>query len=129
MILPVSCDAILYHWPYATVGLIAANVLAFIVMVMGVFDPLNGWVLMYGEGLHPGQWLLSLFVHDGLGHLLGNMFFLWVFGMVTEGKLGWWRFLACYFLIGVSQSAWNKRSCWGLCRGKVRWVLRRPSPV
>jgi len=24
------------------------------------------------------------------------MIFLWVFGLVVEGKIGWWRFLACY---------------------------------
>lgn len=105
MFLPVSCDATLYHWPFATVGLIVLNFAAFIAMQAGLIDPLNGWVLMYGDGVVPRQWLLSLFVHEGLGHLLGNMFFMWVFGMVTEGKLGWWRFLACYFLIGIGQSA------------------------
>jgi hypothetical protein len=33
------------------------------------------------------------------------MLFLWVFGLVVEGKLGWWRFLCCYLAIGVTQSA------------------------
>ncbi len=105
MFVPLSCDALLYHLPYATVGLIIANVAVFVGMATGTLDPLNGWVLMYGQGMHPTQWLLSLFTHADFGHLLANMFFLWVFGLVTEGKLGWWRFLACYFVIGLGQSA------------------------
>jgi membrane associated rhomboid family serine protease len=105
MLLPVSCDAPLYHMPYATVGLIVANVVAFVAIVSGSTDPLDGWVLMYGEGMHPTQWLLSIFAHGDAEHLIGNMFFLWTFGMVVEGKLGWWRFLASYFIIGVGESA------------------------
>ncbi len=37
-------------------------------------------------------------------HLLGDMFFLWGFGLLVEGKLGWWRFLTLYLGIGVVQS-------------------------
>jgi hypothetical protein len=33
------------------------------------------------------------------------MFFLWAFGLITEGKLGWWRFLCCYLGIAVGQAA------------------------
>lgn len=105
MFLPVSCDAPLYHMPYATVGLIVANVAAFGAAVAGAIDPLDGWVLMYGEGLQPTQWLMSIFMHADLGHLISNMFFLWTFGIVIEGKLGWSRFLACYLAIGVGESA------------------------
>jgi membrane associated rhomboid family serine protease len=105
MLLPVSCDTPLYHMPYATVGLIVANVVAFITMASGATDPLDGWILTHGEGMHPAQWLLSIFAHSDPGHLIGNMFFLWTFGLVVEGKLGWWRFLLCYFIIGVGESA------------------------
>lgn len=103
--LPVTCDALLYHWPFATVGLIVANVAVSVMMVTGIIDPYDGWLLSYGDGMHPEEWLLSLFTHGGFMHLLGNMFFLWTFGLVVEGKLGWLRFLACYFVIGVGQSA------------------------
>jgi membrane associated rhomboid family serine protease len=105
ILLPVSCDTPLYHMPYATVGLIVANVIAFIAMATGATDPFDGWILMYGEGMQPAQWLLSIFAHADAEHLIGNMFFLWTFGMVVEGKLGWWRFLLCYFIIGVGESA------------------------
>ena len=44
-------------------------------------------------------------MHDGVFHLATNMLFLWVFGLITEGKLGWWRFLAVYLAIAISQAA------------------------
>ena len=102
---PVGTDAPVYHWPFGTVGLIAANILAFIAALAGAIDPTAGWLLEHGAGLHPEQWVLSVFMHAGFGHLIGNMLFLWVFGLVVEGKLGWMRFLACYLLIGVGESA------------------------
>ncbi|MEN1678347.1 MAG: rhomboid family intramembrane serine protease [Planctomycetota bacterium] len=105
MFIPVSTDAPVYYWPFATVGLIVVNVLVFIGMVAGVIDPTAGWVLTHGQGLRPIEWVLSNFTHGGLFHLLGNMVFLWVFGLVVEGKLGWLRFLACYLAIGVLQCA------------------------
>ena len=105
MFIPVSCDAVLYHLPIGTVCLIVVNIVVLVAMAMGLVDPDHGWILMYGQGLHPGQWLLSIFTHAGFMHLLGNVFFLWTFGLVTEGKLGWARFLATYLLIGVGQSA------------------------
>ncbi|MCH7591138.1 rhomboid family intramembrane serine protease, partial [PVC group bacterium] len=41
------------------------------------------------------------FVHFGEAHLVANMFFLWVFGLVVEGKTGWWKYLLIYFGIGA----------------------------
>ena len=102
---PYTCDALLYHLPFATGALIAANVIAFIAFFEPEFSGDSVWVLEYGTGLHPIQWLLSPFMHGGIEHLLGNMVFLWTFGLVTEGKLGWWRFLAVYLGIAVGQSA------------------------
>lgn len=101
---PYSTDAPIYHWPFATGGLIVANVLVFVLMVSGVITDPDAWMLSFGDGLHAEQWLTSMFTHGGLEHLLGNMLFLWVFGLVVEGKLGWLRFLTCYLGIGISQS-------------------------
>ena len=56
--------------------------------------------LTYANGLKPWQWFTSLFVHWGIWHIAGNMLFLWSFGLVVEGKLGWWKFLLVYFGIG-----------------------------
>jgi hypothetical protein len=33
------------------------------------------------------------------------MIFLWTFGLIVEGKLGWWRFTIVYLLLGVVDSA------------------------
>lgn len=101
MFFPYATDAPVYYWPFATVGLIVVNVAVFLAMSFGVITDFDSWVLSYGDGLHPIQWLLSNFTHAGIEHLLGNMLFLWVFGLVIEGKLGWWKFLCCFLAIGV----------------------------
>jgi membrane associated rhomboid family serine protease len=103
MLIPYSTDAPVYYWPFATVGLIVANVAIFIGVAFYDVSPVENWVLWYGDGLHPEQWFLSMFMHGGLEHLIGNMIFLWVFGLVVEGKLGWYKFLVIYLAIGMSQ--------------------------
>jgi len=103
--IPLTTDAPVYYWPFATVGLIVVNVLVFAGLFTGALDPTAGWLLVHGDGIHPHQWLLSMFSHADIGHLLGNMLFLWIFGLIVEGKLGWLRFLACYVAIGAGESA------------------------
>jgi membrane associated rhomboid family serine protease len=102
MFIPLNTDAPLYHFPWGTIGLIAANVLCFAITGFGM-DPaaLDGWTLPYGHGLNPLQWITSAFAHAGFMHILGNMFFLWGFGLVVEGKLGWRRFIPLYLLLTV----------------------------
>ena len=46
-----------------------------------------------------------MFLHGGIFHILGNMFFLWVFGDNVEDIMGHWRFLAFYLLCGLGASA------------------------
>jgi membrane associated rhomboid family serine protease len=104
MFIPYSTDAPVYHLPFATVGLISLNVVIFFGVAVGNLGPFEDWMLTYGAGLHPDEWFRAMFMHGGIGHLFGNMVFLWVFGLVTEGKLGWWKFLACYIAIGAGQS-------------------------
>lgn len=108
LLVPISTDAPVYYFPYATVGLIVVNTAIFIAMASGAIDPASGWVMMHGDGIHPIQWITSMFAHADFGHLLSNMTFLWVFGLVVEGKLGWMRFLACYLAIGISESAFEQ---------------------
>ncbi len=43
----------------------------------------------------------SMFMHGGWLHIIGNMWFLWVFGDNVEDKLGPRRFLLFYVLSGV----------------------------
>ena len=48
--------------------------------------------------------LTAMFMHGGVMHLLGNMWFLWIFGDNIEHDLGWPRYLAFYLLTGVIAS-------------------------
>jgi membrane associated rhomboid family serine protease len=100
---PISTDAPVYHFPWATISLIAANCFVFAAGVFGHF-PVEEWVLHYGQ-IAPVEWITSNFVHSGAGHLLGNLFFLWSIGLIVEGKLGWRLFLLIYLGIGMAQCA------------------------
>src|SRR5262245_57333406 len=42
--------------------------------------------------------LTSMFMHGGLAHLAGNMWFLWIFGDNIEQDMGRWRYL-CFYLL------------------------------
>jgi membrane associated rhomboid family serine protease len=48
--------------------------------------------------------LTSMFMHGGIAHLLGNMWFLWIFGDNIEQDLGRWRFLVFYLVCGLIAS-------------------------
>lgn len=94
MFIPFGTDAPLYYRPFGTVAVMVVNVLTFVLTVGGTAE--GGWLLTFGNGLHPTEWMASAFLHFGFWHLVGNMVFLWTFGLIVEGKLGWWRFLLLY---------------------------------
>ncbi len=111
MIFPYSTDAPVYHFPFATIGLIVLNTVIFFASVSGVDDvdletpPLVEHFILHFDTIAPWQWLTNNFLHADLFHLLGNMVFLWAFGLIVEGKIGWWRFLALYLFVGVVYGA------------------------
>lgn len=105
MLIPCATDAALDRYPWATIGLIAVNSVVFFATGMGSEEGILAWGVEFGNGLHPLQWITAIFMHADIGHLVGNMVFLWVFGMIVEGKLGWWKFLAAYLGIGISETA------------------------
>jgi membrane associated rhomboid family serine protease len=47
----------------------------------------------------------SMFMHGSWMHLIGNMWFLWIFGNNIEDSMGHFRFLGFYLLTGVLASA------------------------
>jgi membrane associated rhomboid family serine protease len=47
----------------------------------------------------------SMFIHQGLLHILGNMLFLFVFGDNIENSMGHLRYLVFYLLCGLGASA------------------------
>ncbi|TWT64296.1 rhomboid family intramembrane serine protease [Rubinisphaera italica] len=96
--IPYGTDAPIYHWPYGTVGMIVLNVLIFFLV-----PDVAPYVLEHGNGLQPLEWITSNFIHGDIFHLIGNMIFLWGFGLVVEGKIGTPRFLLVYFGMGIFQ--------------------------
>lgn len=91
--------------PVVTIGLIAANVLAFLYEMS--LDPytLNEFVQTYGMVPERFAWsavLTSMFLHGGWMHILGNMWFLWIYGDNVEDVLGRVRYLVFYLLSGAA---------------------------
>ncbi|HSD22196.1 MAG TPA: rhomboid family intramembrane serine protease [Anaeromyxobacter sp.] len=115
---------------YVTFGLIAANVAAW-VLIQGAGTPMPlvesvcnlglipgeltgrlppGTGFPVGEGLvcltDPGRQvshlLTSMFLHGSWMHLLGNMWFLWIFGDNVEDSMSRPRFAAFYVLCGLA---------------------------
>jgi membrane associated rhomboid family serine protease len=46
--------------------------------------------------------LLSMFMHGGWAHLLGNMLYLWIFGDNVEDRCGHFKYLIFYLLCGYA---------------------------
>jgi membrane associated rhomboid family serine protease len=96
--------------PVVTVLLIAANALLFF-YELSLGQQLEGFLMSAAfvpaevrEGLPQAATsaLLSMFLHGGWGHFLGNMLFLWVFGDNVEDRLGHFRYLLFYLLAGYA---------------------------
>ena len=49
--------------------------------------------------------LSSMFMHGGWIHLIGNMWFLWLFGNNVEDSMGHTRYFAFYILCGLAAAA------------------------
>jgi membrane associated rhomboid family serine protease len=63
---------------------------------------LPDWAAAHGLQAH-SYWpvLTYMFIHGGWLHIIGNMWFLWVFGTSVENRLGHRRFLILYLLCGI----------------------------
>src|SRR5215213_1125631 len=65
----------------------------------------NQTVCMLGDEQTWFTPLTSMFLHGGWFHLIGNMWFLWVFGNNVEDSMGHIRYLAFYILCGLAAAA------------------------
>ena len=88
-----------YTRPYVTMVLIAINVLVFLYEI--TLDPWSRNAFVATYGLVPDQFswvsvITSAFLHGGWMHLLGNMWFLWIFGDNIEDILGHGKYLLFY---------------------------------
>jgi len=103
------------NYPVVNITLIVVNVLAGIIE-LGHLRELDAFIFTYGLvparytipelGMHFsfGEQALALlsfmFLHGGFWHLLGNMWFLYIFGDNVEDTLGPLRYLVFYLLCG-----------------------------
>ncbi len=126
--LPVRDDNPQINRPIAVYIILGLNIFAwFFLQGAGFSDQLNTSVCQYG--LIPADlfgnstqavtvtncglggslgWaglLSSMFMHSGWMHILGNMWFLWVFGDNVEDAMGSTRFLMFYILSGLCAAA------------------------
>lgn len=116
--------------PYITLTLIALNVVAWLVaqgagatlplaqsvcnlglipgeltglLPPGTSFPMgDGLVCATDQGSQPTNVLTSMFLHGSWMHLLGNMWFLWLFGNNVEDSMTRPRFVAFYLLSGLA---------------------------
>ena len=131
--LPIRDENPHFLTPYVTYGLVAINVVAWLVL-QGAGAPLplakslctlgllpaellgqvrSGMRIDLGSGLAcvleaRGHWstlITHMFLHGGWMHLLGNMWFLWIFGNNVEDAMGHRRFILFYLLCGLAAAA------------------------
>jgi membrane associated rhomboid family serine protease len=109
--IPIKDDNYLRSFPYVTLALIAINAAVFLVQILGgqfgKMLTLDFSVTPY-DLFHPQSkevyvtLLTSMFLHGSIGHLLGNMIFLWIFGDDVEDALGHIRYLVFYIICGIA---------------------------
>jgi membrane associated rhomboid family serine protease len=95
-------------------GIIAANIAVFVLQLpaleAGALHELEPWYLTPRNlfvdplGALPTVFT-SMFMHGSLGHIAGNMLFLWIFGDNVEDAMGHVRYLLFYLLGGVCAAA------------------------
>jgi len=91
--------------PIVTVGIIVVNVLVFLYQVSLDRFSVNHLIAEYGvipDRLHALSLVTSMFLHGGWMHVIGNMWFLWIYGDNVEDVLGHARYLLFYLLVGVA---------------------------
>lgn len=91
--------------PVVTIGLIVVNVLAFLYQTSLDRFSLNHVIMEYGvvpSRLELTSLLTSMFLHGGWMHLIGNMWFLWIYGDNVEDILGHTKYLIFYLACGVA---------------------------
>ena len=73
--------------------------------------------LLRASEFDPVRLVSSAFLHADIGHLFGNMLFLMIIGLLVEGALGPWRFLAVYLLGAVGANLASLAFHWGDATG------------
>ena len=91
--------------PYITVTIIGLNAVAWIFEILLPHDALNEFLTIYG--VVPAYFsyptlITSMFLHGGWMHVIGNMWYLWIFGDNVEDRVGHGRFMVFYLMCGMA---------------------------
>ncbi|MFQ5599096.1 MAG: rhomboid family intramembrane serine protease [Candidatus Krumholzibacteriia bacterium] len=110
MVLPLRDIQPRHSFPGVTIALIVVNALMFFhelslgARLGAYFQDVAFIPVQYFE---PGNWIadgrsviMSMFLHGGWAHLLGNMLYLWIFGDNVEDRLGHAGFFLYYLFCG-----------------------------
>ncbi|MCZ2080500.1 MAG: rhomboid family intramembrane serine protease [Bryobacteraceae bacterium] len=94
-----------YSTPFVTILVIVMNVFVFLYEVS--LDDYSRNAFISTWGMIPARFeytdmLTSMFLHGGWLHLIGNMWFLWIYGDNVEDTLGHGKFLLFYLLCGLA---------------------------
>jgi membrane associated rhomboid family serine protease len=90
--------------PYITITIIILNALAWFFELALPADVRTLFLQVYGvvpADFHATTLITSMFLHGGWMHVLGNMWYLWIFGDNVEDRLGHGWFIIFYLLCGI----------------------------
>ena len=91
--------------PFITVTIIVLNGLAWFFELSLPERDLNHFLTVYGvvpARFWPPSLVTSMFLHGSWMHVIGNMWYLWIFGDNIEDRLGHGRFIVFYLLCGIA---------------------------
>jgi len=101
---PIADENFSVERPYITYGLIITSIVLYTINYF-TGDSLNNMFAFVPKnfvlGMEPWTIITHQFMHGGWGHLLGNMWFLIIFGDNIEATLGKGKYLIFYLLCGV----------------------------
>src|SRR5947199_10615280 len=90
--------------PYLTITIIVLNGLAWFFELALPRDVLPVFLQVYGvvpADFRAVTLISSMFLHGSWSHVIGNMWYLWIFGDNVEDRMGHGRFLVFYLLCGI----------------------------
>lgn len=90
--------------PYITITIIVINALAWLFELWMPRENLDGFLKLYGvvpASVQPTTLITSMFLHGSWSHVIGNMWYLWIFGDNVEDRVGHSRFIVFYLLCGI----------------------------
>jgi len=90
--------------PFITVTIIALNSVAWLLEISMPHEQLNEFLTVFGVVPAAFAWptlITSMFLHGSWMHVIGNMWYLWIFGDNVEDRFGHGRFLTFYLMAGI----------------------------